>query len=400
MKKIITLILVALMMMCTLTGCNNSGNNNNATPEKVAKIGIISVGDESEGYSFAHLSGIAEAAKELGISDRVIIRTNIPESEEVTAQAENLVEEGCTLIISNSYGHQSFMEKAAKAYPNVHFVADTGDTAAKSGLANFSNVFTKVYESRYVSGIVAGMKVKELVEAGKIKPENLDENGNVKIGYVGAYTYAEVVSGLTAFYLGIKSVYDKVAMQVTYTGSWFDITKEGAAAEKLMANGCVIIGQHADSTGAPAAVQAAHEKGAEVYSVGYNVDMLTAAPTAALTSATNNWGVYYKYAFNQWLKGEKIATDWAEGYETGAVAITKLGPSCAAGTQEAVDKAIADIKAGKLHVFDVTTFTVEGAQLTDATPNVKDGYYHESETISAPSFAFVIDGITNLDVVY
>ena len=286
----------------------------------------------------------------------------------------------------------------------------TGDTALKSGLKNFSNAFNQTYQSRYVSGIVAGLKVKELIDAGKITDKNKDADGNIKIGYVGAYPYAEVVSGYTGFYLGIKSVVPNVAMEVSYTNSWFDITAEQTTAEMLIADGCVIIGQHADSTGAPSACEAANKAGTVVYSVGYNVDMLSVAPTAALTSSTNDWSVYYTYAFKTAKAGNDIVTDWSEGYETGAVAITKLGDSCAAGTADAVSKAEADIKAGTLHVFDINNFTVGGEKVEstfcfdsdgdfayDQVEAIKDGYYHESEYISAPSFALRIDGITEMN---
>ncbi|MBQ2061557.1 MAG: BMP family ABC transporter substrate-binding protein, partial [Oscillospiraceae bacterium] len=272
----------------------------------------------------------------------------------------------------------------------------------KSGLPNFHNAFNMTFESRYVSGIVAGMKLKELMDAGKVT--------DPYIGYVGAFPYAEVVSGFTGFFLGIKSIVPNAHMDVQYTNSWFDIQEEGKAAEALMARGCVIIGQHADSTGAPKAVQTAKDNGAVVYSVGYNIDMLAAAPTAALTSSTNDWSVYYTYLFNAFLKGEKIATDWAKGYDEGAVAITPLGPEVAPGTAEAVAAAEAAIKAGKLHVFDTKTFTVEGKELThaftfdsdgdfvpDTNEGIVDGYYHESEYISAPSFGMIIDGITPLN---
>ena len=300
------------------------------------------------------------------------------------------------------------MQQAAEEEPDVQFVSMTGDTAAMSGLDNFSNAFTNIYEARYISGIVAGMKIAELVDAGELSDENYDADGNVMIGYVGAYPYAEVVSGYTAFYLGVKSVYEKVSMEVIYTNSWFDIAAEGEAANSLMADGCVVIGQHADSTGAPTAVQSAHDAGKPVYSVGYNVDMLGVAPTAALTSATNNWSVYYTEAFKDIVNGEKIPTDWAKGYTEDAVAITTLGESCAAGTQEKVDEAIAAIKDGSLHVFDTDTFTVDGAKVdsalidmdgdfeNDDAEAVSDGYFHESELRAAPSFYLRIDGITEL----
>ena len=394
------------------TGSEASEGNEESAPEKDAsavKIGAILVGDENEGYTYAHIDGIKKAAAAVGIPEENIIwKYSIPEDESCYDAAIDLVDQGCTAIFSNSYGHQSFMQQAAGEEPDVQFVAMTGDTAAMSGLANFSNAFTNVYEARYVSGIVAGMKIKELVDDGKIAAENMDSDGNVKIGYVGAYPYAEVVSGYTAFYLGAKSVYEKVSMEVIYTNSWFDIAAEGEAANSLMSDGCVIIGQHADSTGAPTAIQAALDSGKVAYSVGYNVDMLNVAPTAALTSATNNWSVYYTDAFNAVLAGEKIPTDWSKGYADGAVAITTLGPSCAEGTQEAVDSAIAAIKDGSLHVFDTSKFTVGGQPVTTAMVDmdgdfenddkeaVSDGYFHESELRAAPSFYLRIDGITEL----
>ena len=375
------------------------------------KIGCVLVGDENEGYTYAHIKGIEEAIAATGIpAENVIFKYSVPETEECYDAAVDLIEQGCSLVISNSYGHQTYMQQVASEYPDVQVVACTGDTAKASGLENFCNAFTRVYESRYVSGVVAGMKIAELVANDEIPASGYDADGNVKVGYVGAYPYAEVVSGYTAFFLGIQSVYPQVSMEVTYTNSWFDITAEGTAAESLMADGCVIIGQHADSTGAPAAVQAALESGNVAYSVGYNIDMLSVAADAALTSSTNNWGAYYTYAFNCVLNGEKIATNWSEGYETGAVAITDLGTSCAEGTAEKVAEVEAAIKDGSLQVFDASTFTVGGEEVTsafatdtdgdftaDADEAIFDGYYHESYFQSAPSFALRIDGITELN---
>ncbi len=378
------------------------------------KIGAIMLGDENEGYTYAHIDGIKRAAANLGIADSQIIwKYNTPEDQTCKDAADDLVNQGCDIIISNSYGHQDFMLAAAKEYSDVIFVAMTGDTAASSGLDNFCNAFTGVYESRYVSGVAAGMKIKELVESGTLtketQPDSFDADGNVKIGYVGAYPYAEVVSGYTAFFLGIKSVYENVSMTVSYTNEWFSITKEGAAAEQLMASGCVIIGQHADSTGAPAAVQEAHDNGKLAFSVGYNISMLEVAPDVAITSATNNWAAYYEYAFKTVINGDTPATNWCAGYADDAVAVTELGSAAAAGTQEKIDEVEAAIKAGTLHVFDTDTFTVGGKKVTwayatdtngdftyDANNVIADGYYHESHVQSAPSFTLRIDGITEL----
>ncbi|MCI5898007.1 MAG: BMP family ABC transporter substrate-binding protein [Anaerovoracaceae bacterium] len=414
MKKVIAILLM-LTMVFSFAACGGDDADNAGSD---LKIGVILVGDENEGYTYAHMEGIKTAAKNLGIADdQIIWKYSVAEDESCFDAAADLADAGCTAIFSNSYGHQSYMVQAAEEYPDVQFVSMTGDTAAVCGLDNMHNAFTKVYESRYVSGIVAGMKLAELIENNEVPATGIDADGNYKIGYVGAYPYAEVVSGYTAFYLGIKSVVENVAMEVTYTNSWFDIAAEGTAAESLMADGCVIIGQHADSTGAPAAVQAAQEKGTVAYSVGYNVDMLSVAPQAALTSATNNWAVYYEEAFKALMDGEDLAVDWSEGYETGAVAITELGESCAEGTQEAVDEAIAAIKDGSLQVFDASKWTVDGKNLTTytfdstiidfSTGNVVyegqkyeaivDGAFVESNFRSAPYFDVRIDGITELN---
>lgn len=422
-RKILSVLLAIAMVLCMVSfaSCGEKAKDsdttaaadNDSAAKSDLKIGVILVGDENEGYTYAHIEGVKKAAEKLGISDdQIIWKYSVGEDEECYDAAMELVDAGCTYIFSNSYGHQSHMQQAATEVSDVNFVAVTGDTAAPSGLANFSNAFTNVYECRYVSGVVAGMKLAELVADKKLSDKNFDADGNIKIGYVGAFPYAEVVSGYTAFFLGLRSVVENVAMKVQYTQSWFDISAEGEAANALMADGCVIIAQHADSTGAPSAVQAAYAKGEVVYSVGYNVDMLSVAPDAALTSATNNWAKYYEYAFDAALKGEKLVTDWAKGYDDDAVAITALGKSCAAGTQEKIDEVIAGIKDGSLHVFDVSKFTVKGSKVescvVDLTGNFKtddegdkeaiwDGYFHESELRSAPSFSLRIDGITELN---
>ncbi|MBQ9974946.1 MAG: BMP family ABC transporter substrate-binding protein [Clostridia bacterium] len=425
MKKILALLLACAMLLtcgvlfaaCTEDAPeeNNEVVENNdpaETPEEpeapALKVGVILIGDENEGYTYAHIDGIKTAAETLGIpAENIIWKYTVPEDQTCYDAAVDLIANGCTYIFSNSYGHQTFMQTAAGEYPAINFISMTGDTARASGLENFSNAFTKVYESRYVSGVVAGMKLAELAAEDKIPAESIDENGNYKIGYVGAHPYAEVVSGYTAFFLGIQSIVPNVVMDVTYTGSWFDITAEGSTAEALMADGCIIIGQHADSTGAPAAVQAAYDNGKTVFSVGYNISMLEVAPDAALTSASNNWSRYYEYALGAALKGERIATNWAAGYEDDAVRITDLGPNVAAGTAEKVAEVVAAIKDGTLHVFDTSKFTVGGETVTsafatdtngdfapDADEAIIDGYYHESYFQSAPSFQLRIDGIT------
>ena len=367
------------------------------------KVGAILVHDENSGYDMAHIEGILGACEALGIpEENVSFKYNIPEDASCADAAADLADNGCQIIFSDSYGHQTYMADVAREFPEVTFVACTGDQAATCGLSNVKNIFPYTYESRYVSGVVAGMKLKEMLDNG--------EAANAHVGYVGAFPYAEVVSGYTAFFLGIRSIVPEAHMDVMYTNSWYDPVKENEAAIALMGKGCVIIGQHADSTGAPSAVQAELDKGAKVYSVGYNIDMLSVAPQAALTSAQNVWSVLYKATLEKFLAGEAVPTDFACGIAQGAQQISKLGPNVAAGTQEAVDAAWAAIKSGSLKVFDTSKFTVGGETVTQAFgldadgdfvndhgEAIVDGAFVESVLRSAPYFSLRIDGITELN---
>lgn len=437
MKKLLAMLL-CLAMVFSLAACSGdtktdapATDGGNAASE--LKVGVILIGDETEGYTLAHMNGIKTAAANLGMADTQII-WNYTVSEDSTCydKAVEMVENyDCDMVISNSYGHQDFMAQAAENYPETTFIAMTGDCAAICGRDNMHNAFTKVYESRYVSGVVAGMKIAELVAAGALTDANYDEDGNIKVGYVGAFNYAEVVSGYTAFFLGIKSIVENVSMDVSYTSSWFNVDAEAAAAEQLVSDGCVIICQHADSTGAPSAVQQALQNGTVAYSVGYNIDMLSVAPDAALTSATNDWSKYYTYAFETMIAGGDLATNWAKGYSDDAVAITTLGPSCAEGTAEKVAEIQKALKDGTLHVFDTSAFTADPAaqgfcsievdaegHVTsckvdlsyydytngvtcvyqgDTIEAITNGYFAESESRSAPYFSIRIDGITELN---
>ena len=390
MKKFVAFALV-LAMAFALCACAPNEDKDDF------KVGVILVGDENEGYTYAHMEGIEAARVACGLEkDQIIYKYNIGENEACHQAAVDLVEQGCKIVFANSFGHESFLIQAAKEYPDVLFCHATGQTAAKqTDLKNIFNYFTAIYEARYVSGVVAGMKLKELMDNGTVTDPH--------VGYVGAYPYAEVVSGYTAFFLGIQSIVPDAYMEVQYTNKWFDLTLEAEAANALMARGCVIIGQHADSTGAPSAIQAAHDDGTypNVYSVGYNIDMLNVAPDVALTSPQNNWGAYYTYAIKTAMEGKEMQQDWCYGYIDEAVQISQLGTACAEGTQEAVAAVIEKIKNGELHVFDCSTFTVNGEHLTsydksygfEGTELIWDGYFHESEVISAPLFDIGIDGI-------
>ena len=400
MKKFASILLV----LCMILGMTASAS---AVSASDIKVGMICIGDENEGYSANHINGLHRAMEALGIAkEQVTFKYNIPETEAAYEAAIDLAEQGCNIIFANSFGHETYIALAAEEYPEIEFCHATGTSAMNAGLENFHNYFAAIYEARYVSGIVAGMKLNEMIESGKITAEN------AKMGYVGAFPFAEVISGYTSFFLGARSVCPSVTMEVRYTNSWGDMALEKETAEALIANGCVLISQHADTTGAPTACEAAG-----VPCVGYNISMIPAAPTQALTSSYVNWAAYYSFALENVLAGNTFPADWSAGYVDGVVAITELNPaSVPAGAAEKVAEVEAALKAGTLKVFDVSTFTApagagyavdadghltsafatdtDGDWVADANEVVADGYFSESSVQSAPYFSIIIDGIT------
>jgi len=401
MKKLVALLLMlALCLSCIPAMAEGVAKEN-------IKLGVILLHDEDSTYDLNFINGVMEAKANLGLSDdQVVIIRNIPESNDCYETALDLADEGCNIIFADSFGHESFMLQAAKETENVEFCHATGTMAHTEGLANFHNAFAAIYEGRYLAGIAAGMKLNEIKAAGKLKGEA------PLMGYVGAFTYAEVVSGYTSFYLGAKSVCPDVTMKVQFTGSWYDEKEEKAAAEALIAAGCDLISQHADSMGAPTACE-----NAGIPDVSYNGSTIENCPNTFIVSSRINWAPYFEYIVNQKIAGEAIATDWTGTITTGSVVLTDVNTAVAAeGTVEAIAKAEEEFKAGTLHVFDTATegfITKDGAALTsymadvdtDAayTPDtevVSDGYFHESEFRSAPYFDVQIDGIELLNTAF
>ena len=369
------------------------------------KIGFICLHDEKSTYDLNFLNAVEDVQKALNLSnDQVIIKTGIPETDECYQAAADLVDQGCKVIFANSFGHEAFMIRAAKEFPEVQFCHATGTQAHVENLPNYHNAFAAIYEGRYLAGIAAGLKINEMIESGKITADK------AKMGYVGAYTYAEVISGLSSFYLGAKSVCPTVTMDVQFTGSWFDINEESNAAKALISRGCVLISQHADSLGAPSACEEAG-----IPNVSYNGSTIEACSETFVVSSAINWAPYFAYIIKCANTGAAIDTDWCGGIKDGSIYITGINLDVAAeGTEEAIKAAVEKFKAGTLNVFDTTTFTVGDAPLTDAfkpgegtdasfvegTVIVKDGVFYESDYRSAPYFDAEIDGIVFLNREY
>ena len=400
MKKFLALLL-ALVMALSLFAC---GKKDDDADKAKVKVGFITLHDENSTYDKNFINGAKEAIKNLGLTDAdYILKTNIPEGQECYETACDLAEQGCNIIFADSFGHEGFMIDAAKKYPNVQFCHSTGTRAHTEGLKNYHNAFASIYEGRFLAGIAAGLKLNEMIDAGQFTKEE------AKMGYVGAFTYAEVISGYTSFYLGAKSVCPTVTMEVTFTGSWYDEALEKEGAQKLIDRGCKLISQHADSLGAPTACE-----NAGVPNVSYNGSTKEAAPNTYIISSRIDWAPYYEYAIKAVMDGTAIDTDWTGTLATGSVVLTELNTDVAAeGTQDAIDAAMAKLENGELHVFDTNAFTVNGEALSsymadvdtdaDYTPDtevVHDGYFSESEFRSAPYFDLEIDGITRLDTAF
>ncbi|MCR5403852.1 MAG: BMP family ABC transporter substrate-binding protein [Butyrivibrio sp.] len=419
-KKVVSAVLAASMVMglcaCGSSQGTRSADTTAATNEAAdqasadeaaqskaasdVKVGFIFLHDENSTYDLNFINAAQEACSAAGVE--YLLKTNIPEGQECYEAACELADAGCDIVFADSFGHEDYMIEAAKEYPDVQFCHATGTKAHTEGLSNYHNAFATIYEGRYLAGIAAGLKLNEMIDKGEIKEDQ------AKIGYIGAYTYAEVISGYTSFFLGARSVCPSATMDVTFTGSWYDETAEKEGANKLIEDGCVLISQHADSMGAPTACEKAG-----VPDVSYNGSTESACPNTFIVSSRINWTPYFSYIIDAVANNTEIPADYVGTLETGSVELTDLGAAAAEGTADAIAKAKADMEAGVLHVFDTKTFTVKGEELTsymadvdtDAdytadTEAIKDGYFAESGDRSAPYFDLQIDGIQLLDTAF
>ena len=400
--KILALCLALAMVVACFTACGDKTPEEGEKEAAAVKVGFIFLHDEQSTYDKNFMDAAKKACEEMGVE--YAQKTQIPENKDCYDAAVDLIEtDGCNVIFADSFGHESFLIEAAKKYPDVQFCHATGTQAHTAGVANFHNAFASIYQGRYLAGVAAGLKLNEMIEAGKITADK------AKMGYVGAFTFAEVISGYTSFYLGAKSVCPSVTMDVKFTGSWYDEQKEKEAAQALIAGGCVLISQHADSMGAPTACETAG-----VPNVSYNGSTVAACPNTFIVSSRIDWTPYFKYMIQCVQDGKAIDADWTGTIETGSVVLTDVNEKAAApGTAEKLEEVKGKLLDGSLQVFDTANFTVEGKKLdsykadvdTDAnfekdTEVIENGVFYESKHRSAPYFDVRIDGITLLDEAY
>ena len=412
----------------TAEGDTTAASEEKATADQLSKlkIGIVLLHNETVGYDENFINSVKNAVKNLGLDEatQVIFKKDIPEDKKCYDACVELAEEGCNLIFADSFSHEEYVIEAAKEFTDVQFFHATGVNAKIVNLPNFHNAFAKIFEGRYLAGVVAGLKLNELIEAGTIKEDE------AKIGYIGAKPYAEVISGYTSFFLGARSICPSATMEVTYTNEWANLAKEQEAAKKLIKDGCVIISEHADTDGSPMACDDAMTKeNKTVYHIGYNIDFNDVAPTANLVSSKIDWTPYFEHIFNGVAMGAELENDYCGDFTTDSVLLTEYNDKNVTDEMKAkVDEVKADLESGKIKVFDTSTFTVKDESTiktneanfvladnykTDAdghltsymadavadekyTPDtdvIKDGEFAESSERSAPYFNVNIDGI-------
>lgn len=405
MKKRLLALLLAAVMVLGLAAC---GGGSGEKEDGTIKVGLICIGDENDqGYTYNFIRGKEAATKileEKGIKVEWVVKYNVGENDTCEDANIELADAGCDIIINNSYGFEPYMLKVAPDYPEITFIACTNQASWCDDLDNTHNAFANIYEGRYLAGVVAGLKMQEMIDNGDITEDE------AVIGYVGAFSFAEVISGFTSYYLGAKSVCPSATMKVQFVGSWSEATLEANAASALCDAGCVMISQHSDNSTPATAAQKAG-----VFHTGYNNDMTGIAPEASLIGTRIDWSVYFVHAIETIAKGGELEQDWCAGMAEDAVVMTELNEDIAAkGTAEKLAEVEGKIKSGEIQVFDTDTFTVNnGEKVTtsfaldtdgdfapDSVEAVHDGAYHESEAQSAPYFALQIDGIAWLNSAY
>lgn len=367
------------------------------------KIGFILLHDENSTYDLNFINAIKTIQAHLGLTnDQIIIKTNVPEEgNDCYNAAKELVEKNCKIVFADSFGHEANMIKAAREFKDVQFCHATGTKALTENLPNYHNAFASIYEGRFLAGVAAGMKLNEMISSGKITADQ------AVIGYVGAYPYAEVVSGYTSFFLGARMICPSATMKVRYTSSWYSEASEAEAATSLInIDKCVLISQHADSMGAPNTCEKAG-----VPNVSYNGSTVEACPETFIISSAINWAPYYYYIIDGVVNNKTIDANWCGSIKTGSVILSVLnGDAAAPGTLAKIQEIAAKLSDGTLHVFDTNSFTVNGKKLDSyladvkdfgdyvgETEVIKDGYFHESTGRSAPYFDLRIDGITEIN---
>ena len=428
-KSKLLLSLSSVALLAGLTGCG-AVKGAEYKPGTAVKVGLICLHDAASTYDKNFIDALTEAAKNLGTKVEFTtdcLLTGVNEDEHCYDAAKDLVKKGCNVIFADSFGHQDYMLQAAKEWPTVQFCHATGTNAKTAKLANYHNAFASIYEGRYLAGYAAGLRLlaDQYNTGSTLSPADIP---NMKVGYVGAYPYAEVKSGYTAWFLGVRAAFAdvmvdpaKVTMDVRFTNSWYDPAAEQAAAKALIDGGCVLISQHADSMGAPGECEKNN-----IPNVTYNIETKTECPNTYLAYSRINWAPYYENVVKSLFDGKAIDgeknNNWTGSLATNSVQfnvnwnnVVKNVPAAMKDTalnslQLAFEAKKLSLENDLAKVFDTSKFTVGGKEVTtyladtdgdfkgDTEVIVKGtdlapSFFNESYYCSAPYFDLDIDGI-------
>lgn len=387
-RYVITLV-AAVFMISVVTIIHYS----NDKEEKHIKVGYLYISDASNPYTYNFIRAQKQIEETYGEQVESIVEYNVLEGMEKDA-IDRLIKADCDVIFGTSYGYSVSLKEAAQAHPEIIFCSATADNATNPIVPNYHTYMGRIYEGRYISGIVAGLKIKELITSGTIDADD------IVIGYVGAFPYAEVISGYTAYYLGVKNIVPNVTMKVKYTYSWSDYATEKRMAKELIAEGCVVISQHSDTYGPAVACEEAVGKQI-AYHVGYNQSMLDVAPTTSLVSSRINWGPYMVAAVGAVLEGKDIEAaqdavqyeqDACAGFDHGWVEMLELNEVIV--SSEAKEKLKYYIQEFKTNPHTVFKGDYRGTNPFDENDVVDlTNGYEENEFRSAPAFGYVLNDI-------
>lgn len=393
MKKLyITTLLTTLLILGIFYGAFRLSSTNVA--KENVKVGFVYVGDTSMAYTHNFIKAHDVLRQTYGDNVEIVAKYNVGENDASPALQE-LVDDGCDIIFSTSYGYSEETKEFAKQYPNIEFCQATGDNAADGGyVSNYHTFMGKIHQGRYLAGIAAGMKLQQLIDEGIITHDE------AKIGYVAAYPYAEVISGYTAFFIGARSVLPDAQMTVIYTNTWSSYSKEKAAAAELIDDGCVIISQHSDTTG-PAIACESTDRSETVFHIGYNQSMADVAPSTHIVSCRINWEPYIVGAVGAVMEGQPIeksvkgyvfGNDMSGGLNHNWVEVLDVNDIVAApGTRDRIASEAEKLRHGDMQVFKGPYIGVNPNDESD-TIDLSNGYT-ECANRSAPSFNYVLSDI-------
>ena len=365
---------------------------NGTNTAKTVKIGVVYVGDTSNAYTHNFIKAINAIENTYGEDVEVLPKYNIAEGNEEEAILD-LANSECDIIFGTSFGYAAAMKKVAQAYPDIEFCMATGTNANDDPIIkNYHTYMGEIYQGRYAAGVVAGMKLRELIDNGVISEKD------VKVGYVAAFPYAEVISGYTAFFLGVRSEVPDAVMYVKYTNSWSDYMLEKKYADELIDQGCILISQHSDTTG-PAVACEERDVSTLVYHVGYNISMTSVAPTTSLISSRINWEPYMSAAVKAVMDGKEIESyvnahkfgrDSGAGFERDWVQMTQVNESITApGTEERIEALVSGFRNGSIEVFK-GDYTGKDPFDPEDTIDLRTAF-NENGNSSAPTFHYVLD---------